>query len=123
MGDRANVCIKNGERPAIFLYTHRTGKRLPALMAQGLRRGKGRWDDTPYLARILFCSLIERDVVSKTCYGIDTGPGDNQAGRPILVIDPDNQTVGLAHEPTPTEPFVTVSFAEFVANPGILTWR
>lgn len=90
MGDRANVKVVEGGRE-LYFYTHWAGTELPALVAEGLRRGKDRWYDPPYLNRIIFCTLLDGDD-GTTGYGISahvTG-----AAR-ALVIDHDRQWVHL----------------------------
>lgn len=80
MGDRANIQLSyGGETPSIFFYTHWAGSEIHRTLADALERGKGRWDDPPYLARIIFCEMIKDDVMSDTGFGIhhvecDSGP-------------------------------------------------
>jgi hypothetical protein len=127
MGDRANVCVKGdriGENP-VFLYAHWSGHQLPEIVAKGLERGRGRWGDSSYLARILFCELIgPGDVLGETGFGISSCVQDND-GYPIIVVDDDNQVVGLATEEKPTEAYVSMSYEEFIKieNPSWDSWK
>lgn len=89
MGDRANIVVyepQAGADPheAVFLYTHWSGYELPATLKAGLERGTDRWEDAPYLARILFQEMIGSDRRT-TGYGISTRMGDNS--YPLLVVD------------------------------------
>ena len=88
MGDRANVYVHHGERPGVYLYTHWDGSELPAIVVNALHRGKGRWDDDQYLARIIFCEMIKNDVDGETGYGIsaECGDGDDR------IVDVDTAT-------------------------------
>lgn len=90
MGDRANIVMKDGES-RIYFYTHWNGYELPSIAQEGLRRGKGRWNDAPYLARIVFCAMVKGDEDGETGYGISSGICDNS--YPLLVIDTDEQQI------------------------------
>ena len=89
MGDRANVRWRT-EGPEIFFYTHWSGSDLEAIIANALIRGKERWNDGQYLARIVFCEMVMEDVLGKTGYGISTIVGDGD-GR-YVTIDTQKQT-------------------------------
>jgi hypothetical protein len=54
------------------------------VIAAGLARATDRWDDAPYLARVLFQAMIGTDT-GTTGYGISTRLGDNS--YPLLVVD------------------------------------
>ena len=92
----------------VCLYTHWAGTALPQTLRAALIRGKGRWDDDPYLTRIIFCEMIQHCVLDDTGYGIspEIGDGDNQ----VLRVDVANQTVQVGQAPL-------VSFADYVAAP------
>lgn len=103
MGDRGNIIVKEG-CSEVYLYTHWSGSDLPGIVSKSLRRGKDRWNDGPYLARILFCDMLNGDN-GLTGFGISSVYGD---GGTDITVDVDKQTVRLnADEPKP--------FAEFAA--------
>lgn len=85
MGDRANVVIYEGPKNVVFLYTHWTGSTLPKVLKAALQRGRERWSDAPYLARIVFCEMVRGEELTTTGYGIATTPCDNE--YPLLVVD------------------------------------
>ena len=91
MGDRANVVIQNGEDPDLYLYTHWNGDHLPSVLQRALRRGESRWDEDHYLARIIFCSMVEGDMDGLTGFGIGTCRGDYN--HPDLVVNTRDQAV------------------------------
>jgi hypothetical protein len=97
MGDRANVAIVQhgvtGEAGAIFLYTHWEGTNLPFLVQAALARGKERWDQEAYLARIIFAEMIQDDLFDDAGFGIALSPPDNQ--HAIIVVDCAWRTVGF----------------------------
>lgn len=69
MGDRAQIHLVDTD---VWLYAHSDGYRIEEVVAEALDRGRSRWDDPPYLARILFSELIAGDIEGTTGYGIDT---------------------------------------------------
>jgi hypothetical protein len=78
MGDRANVYIHEGDEPGVYLYTHWTGTELPDTVRASLDspRGRSRYNDAAYLARIIFEDMISDDLGSETGYGISPYPPD-----------------------------------------------
>lgn len=101
MGDRANVAVKvgygkkiNEPGACVVFYTHWSGSEVPGAVAAALTAGKDRWDDPPYLARVVF-DRVKGDDKGTTGYGIDTDLGDNE--YPLLVVDPDTKTVLMFH--------------------------
>src|SRR6267154_3871957 len=89
MGDRANIAVQSrGER--VYFYTHWSGSDVPEIVRSALARNE-RWDEPPYLARIIFCRLVRGDETGETGFGISTKPGDNE--HPIFVVDCDKKMV------------------------------
>ena len=95
MGDRANVVVIDDRDYAagVFLYTHWSGYELPATLKAALDRVPGRWSDSPYLARAIFCQMIGtgEELMEETGFGISATMGDNS--YPLLIVDPFNQVV------------------------------
>ena len=85
MGERGNIAI-NG----VYLYTHWKGHVLKPILKSALIRGKSRWDDPPYLARIIFCEMMDGDN-GLTGYGISTRIEDNNHNA--LEVDTNKQIV------------------------------
>jgi hypothetical protein len=119
MGDRANIVIVQhphppikGKPPLVYFYSHWGGHQLPATLQKALRR-KERWSDESYLARIIFCGMVEGYEKEPTSFGIATYLCDNE--YPLLVVDAEKQTVSAAPASAPFEPFRTVSFEEYCA--------
>lgn len=129
VGDRANVFVidqyaeQDAERPyqGTYLYTHWTGYDLPTTLAAALdsKAGRGRWNDGPYLTRIIFCRMVDGDVDGETGFGISASICDNS--YPILVVDPANQKVrmvqaGFEQSRTVTQGLLgSWTFEEFIA--------
>ncbi len=86
MGDRGNIIIDK----KIWLYTHWTGSDLPDILRAALKRGRPRWDDRPYLTRIIFCDMLGGDTDGLTGFGIDYDLGD---GGTDIDVDTEKQTV------------------------------
>ncbi len=89
MGCRGNIGIIQDARneTPLFLYTHWTGHRVNALLADGLVRTveSGRITDRSYATRIIFDTLTEGSQ-GTTGYGISVGePDDNEYPIPTIV--------------------------------------
>jgi len=106
MGCRGNIVITqdSGKAP-LYFYTHWEGYKIKQVLQDALKRGKGRWGDDPYLARIIFCEMIQNDVLNKTGFGISTFECDNDGENPIVYVSIPDQTVKVAG--------VINTFAEF----------
>lgn len=89
MGDRANVHVAGA-----YLYTHWGGHELPATLQKSLQRGRPRWDDPSYLARIIFCDMVDGDERDLTGFGISAELQDNE--HPILEVDSKRGIVEVA---------------------------
>jgi hypothetical protein len=72
MGDRGNIHIITESGGDIWLYAHWDRYQLPSITAAALERGRGRWGDGSYLARIIFSTLVVNDVLGETGFGLDT---------------------------------------------------
>lgn len=89
MGDRGNIVVEFPQQAGveqtpqrIYLYTHWHGYRLGEVLRKSLSRGTSRWDDPPYLARIIFSDMIEGQEQELTGFGISPDLRDNN--RPLL---------------------------------------
>lgn len=90
MGDRGNIAVLqdsgNGQIDQVWFYGHWAGTAMPAVLKEALKAGKGRWDDDPYLARIIFCRMLAPErLYDDTGFGISCRLQDNE--HPILVVD------------------------------------
>ena len=117
MGDRANIVMVQhpwGGKPQslIYFYSHWGGSGLPKVLQSALIRGKGRWDDEPYLARIIFSEMIRDSVEDDTGFGISTYQADNE--HPLLVVNSETKTVSVADAKTPEDTHSSVSFSRYV---------
>lgn len=108
MGDRANVIVKTGGEQ-VCLYSHWGGTELPQTLRAAMIRGKSRWDDPQYLARIIFCEMAKGHEMDTTGLGISQTIGDG--GNAILEVDVDKQTVQINQKPP-------ISFDAFAAGTG-----
>jgi len=87
MGDRGNIVVDG-----VWMYTHWDGHGIKNVLKDALQRGVGRWDDGPYLARIVFCQLIKGEKWDDTTgYGLSTSMQDNN--NPILFVEPETRMV------------------------------
>lgn len=96
MGDRGNVVVReNGQE--VWLYSHWDGSRLPEIVASALKRGNDRWDDAPYLARIIFSEMTKGSEMETRGYGIWVSEVDNE--NPIVVVNTGDRTVQVGDSP------------------------
>lgn len=115
MGDRAHVYVTAGEESGVWLYSHWGGRSLPGTVASALARG-ARWDDPPYLTRIIFSEMIKEDVMGETGYGISATPTDMGDGGRVVCVD---IQAGTVHLRTNSGVGKTYRFQEFVdEKPG-----
>lgn len=108
MGDRANVIVKSGGEQ-VCLYSHWEGAKLPQTLRAAMNRGETRWDDSQYLARIIFCEMVKGHEMDTTGFGISQSIVDG--GNAILEVDVDKKTVQINQKPP-------ISFAAFAAGAG-----
>jgi len=94
MGSRSNVVVKEGSSQ-VWFYGHWNGDRYVADARKALAR-RVRWDDGPYLARIVFDGLVAVDPGRETGFGITDSITDNE--HPILVLDVNSQRVSFVQE-------------------------
>jgi hypothetical protein len=84
MGDRGNIVLlqhsKYGQEAdgALWMYTHWDGSQLEKILARILdsSQARDRWNDEPYLGRIIFEQLTEKSRGASTGYGITNYPTD-----------------------------------------------
>lgn len=120
MGDRGEVkVIQHSIDAPVYLYTHWGATYLCQTVANALERGRSRWDDPPYLTRIIFSDMIEDEVGETTGYGISTRPGDvwrtvvvDCTLQKIIVQEHTLEYVGSGYEHGTDEKFYT--FDDFI---------
>jgi len=121
MGDRSNIVIQEDNGNRIFLYGHWMGEDSINIAHNVLSR-KARWNDAPYLARMLFNKMTEGSPDTETGYGISTTMCDNE--YPIIVLEPHTQTAWLEeYKWDGSKSFEvmtpTVTFEEFVSASSV----
>jgi len=109
MGDRGNIYVKDyNEGEGTYLYSHWGGTELPQVVQSALAK-RARWDDNPYLTRIIFCEMIKDAYDEETGYGISATVGDGNDR--VLVLDPNSQTLwreGNEESAIPFDEFVAI---------------
>jgi hypothetical protein len=103
MGMRRNIALDYGGEGKIYLYTHWGAEGLEDVLRDALIRGRSRWADPSYLARIIFSEMTQHEVLDTTGYGIAPYVMDDEF--PTIEVDLGKRTVN------------GVPFDEFVA-PG-----
>lgn len=122
MGDRGNIAVQfnRDKSKRVWFYTHWSGCEMDSIIAAALARGKDRWRDDQYLARIIFCELVKDHPMDTVGFGIGVEPGDN--GHAFRVVDVESQTVfqegdtrkGFGILPAKESDLVPIPFAEFI---------
>ena len=109
------------ETKEIFLYTHWRGTELPETLRQGLIQGKSRWNDSPYLARVLFCAMVKEggDEEGLADFGISPWITDNE--YPLLVVDTDKKKVRV-EDADSRRTLKTFSFASYIKTSRKKLW-
>ncbi len=95
MGDRANCIVLQNtyeENPPVWLYTHWDGSNLLAMVQKAIQH-KQRWEDSPYLTRIIFDTMSAGHQGEETGFGISTSECDNN--HHYVVVDPKRQEVRI----------------------------
>ncbi len=116
MGDRANIYLidTDDKTRGIYLYTHWSGSAWGARLREALAKGRDRWGDPQYLARII-TSHVFSDLTGNTGGGISTHIGDN--GHDIWVCDLTQDTVARATEGSEGDPEawrLAMSFEDYI---------
>lgn len=103
MGDRADIELRFPAGPpdveaddaaSIHIYTHWGGYRAPLTLRDGLIRGRPRWSDAPYLARIIFGEFVKDDVLGELGYGLSPRFTDTEYAPLICDLGAQTVTVG-----------------------------
>ena len=69
---------------------------LPGIVQEALRRGESRWDDSSYLARIVFCDMVKGHEAELTGFGIAATIQDNS--HLLIVLDTGKQELRFETE-------------------------
>lgn len=105
MGERNNIVVTDGKDTVRFYAHWHSPEMLVKVVHSALSRKK-RWDDYPYLSRIIFCDLIKGDVEGETGFGIVSSAWKS-GGTDVVTVNVSAQEVLLpAQEP--------ISFCEFL---------
>ena len=111
MGDRANVYVPGDDKGGVYLYTHWSGHNLPIVVKKALAK-RWRWDDPPYLTRIIFDKMTDGRHGEETGFGISTRICDNN-GYPIVRVDCSRTQVSFVSAQS-KEMLYHWSFEEFI---------
>lgn len=102
MSDRGTLAIvctyplnAGATRTAIYVYSHWRAGDLPERVRQALQRARPRYGEPLYLTRIL-CDAVIVEPGTLDGYALGPRPLDTEPGRPVLVVDLDKRTVGVA---------------------------
>lgn len=115
MGDRGEVKLIYGEYDnPIYLYTCWGAHELLETLRAALERGRSRWNDSSYLARIIFSEMIKDEVMDKDGYGIH--PRHQGDVWRVVEVDLINNTVAVIDR---NEDAKAISFEEFLGRENL----
>jgi hypothetical protein len=107
MGDRANICNIYDHGEKIYFYTHWDGSNLPQVLRNALAK-RMRWDDPPYLSRIIFSEMIKNNVSDEHGYGIAPYEPDNN--HTLIEVHHYNKKVVIGNMSWTFEEYVNQQF-------------
>lgn len=115
MGDRGNIVVvgADGRKDQVWFYTHWSGSTVRQVVRDALAR-RLRWNDSSYLARIIFDTLTAGEQGKETGFGISSRLQDNS--HDIVVVDAGEQCVYLVSEKAVSED------GKIVTGPGDDFW-
>lgn len=134
MGDRANIRFKtgSGESDHVFLYTHCGGYHLPGRLQDALRSdaAKSRWNDAPYLCRILIDRIIPEHE-SALGWGISHSVQDNEycildvdiAAQMVVLRTFDAEKWDVVYESPPIGSWTFQEFCDIDAGNSMLNFE
>lgn len=81
----------------VYLYQHRDGQNVFGSVCNSIKRAitANRDNDPDYLARIIFCDMIQGDERGTAGFGIGTEPFDDI--KFFVVVDTDEKTIKQYH--------------------------
>lgn len=86
MGDRRNVIVKGSPTDqGVYLYTHWRGPDLARIVRDTLRL-RLRWNDPPYLARMIFSEMTRNTAFVETGFGLSTKRFGTSGDYPDIVV-------------------------------------
>ena len=123
MGDRRNIKIIENEGGTLYLYSHWGGSELHENLQAALSAGKNRWDDEPYLSRIILSYVVGDSWKEETGWGLSTYRTDHD--YPDLEVNMKAQTVSVGGEGSGAWwSFATFADLDFsTLAPGLITGR
>ena len=121
MGDRASVVMSVAGEADVYLYTHSGGANLPIVVQRALKR-QLRWNDSPYLARIIFSEMIKGHEDDEYGFGISSYKVDND--RPLIIVGAEENAIVIRGYIVSFADFITMETSEiFRMWEGQLSWK
>jgi hypothetical protein len=110
MGDRGQVLILPDK---VYLYTHWSAYNLTQTVQRALSKNL-RWDDSEYLARIIFDAMIGKNQGEETGFGIGSKlHGDVYR---LVTVNCENQTVKVEQVNYKPKLIFSGSFDKFIKH-------
>lgn len=137
MGTNGTIAVlqrdfRGKSRLSVYLFQHSDGGALPVILAHALHRSRDRWEQEPYLARVIFSQMLMEHMragrpspkealetlESELGFGISTYFSGSSVD--MLVVDPVRRRVGIAPivGGLPSTPHSWRSFDEWIEKHG-----
>jgi len=110
MGDRSNIKVIFENEKTVGFYTHWGGSELQNTLKDALIRGQDRWDDSSYLARIIFSEMIREDVLGETGFGIYPDGMNHEEEHETIYVNVPKKTVSIGQHTKTFEEFADVDY-------------
>lgn len=115
MGDRVNIVLQDGDRPAVVVYLHWGYTDRYPVLAQAIAHARPRWNDPSYCARMIISSIIKDDGIdNETNIGIYSATLDEMATGDFytpdyVVVDLVKRTINVEGTDVPFDTFVSLA--------------
>ena len=109
MGSRGQVYIKDEGVEGVYLYTHWNADELSGVVKRALAK-RWRWDDSEYLARIIFDEMIGQHQGEQVGFGV--GTTEHGDIKKLIIVDCWKKRVTVEDRQEGSE--LSYSFQEFI---------
>ena len=108
MGSRISIAVRQNNGESVFLYSHWAGPRIAEDLQLALKRQQ-RWDDAPYLTRIIFCQMVKNSLMDETGFGITN---EDCGDYPVMFIEPSTREIHVGEARWTFKQFIEMDWHE-----------
>lgn len=112
MGDRRQAILHFAQGEDIYVYVHWSGTELPQIVRDAILRAPDRWNDEPYLARVIVSDVFTAAGIESVT-GAGIAPYDQDGDHLYDVkVDLLAQTVSIGAKVIPFQALTSTDFEE-----------